>query len=72
MFSTTFNDEAKLWSGRNIPPLYNERISVADVLFNAMTKYGSKIAQVIIKKIPNFPYLPVVNSCNNFVKTNFN
>lgn len=50
MFSTTFKQE-KLWCGRDIPPLYNPKISVAQVLFNAMAKYGPKIAQVKSKKL---------------------
>lgn len=45
MFSTTFKQE-KLWCGLDIPPLYNPNISLAQVLFNAMAKYGTKIAQV--------------------------
>lgn len=45
MFSTTFKQE-NLWFGRDIPPLYNPKISLAQVLFNAMAKYGTKIAQV--------------------------
>lgn len=46
MFSTTFNNQEKLWCGRDIPPLYNPNISLAQVLFNAMAKYGTKTAQV--------------------------
>lgn len=50
MFSTTFKEE-KLWCGRDIPPLYNPNISLAQVLFNAMEKYGRKTAQVNSKRL---------------------
>lgn len=49
MFSTTFDKEAKLWYGRDIAPLYNPEISVAQALLSAMTNFGSKIAQVSTK-----------------------
>lgn len=51
MFSTTFDKEAKLWYGRDIAPLYNPEISVAQALLSAMTNFGSKIAQVSTKLI---------------------
>lgn len=51
MFSTNFDNETKLWSGHDIPSLYNPKISLAQVLFNAMTKYGTKIAQVNSKNL---------------------
>lgn len=46
MFSTTYDEKTKTWYGREIPPLYNEKISVAQALLSAMTNFGPKIAQV--------------------------
>lgn len=46
MFGTTFDKKTKLWRGPDILPLYNPKVSIAQVLLNAMTTYGPKIAQV--------------------------
>lgn len=46
MYSTTYNKEEKLWYGANIPPLYNPKVSIGQVLLNSMSMFGSKIAQV--------------------------
>lgn len=48
MFKTTYDKEAKLWSGRDVLPLYNTKISVAQVILGALTTYGPKIAQVTL------------------------
>ena len=47
MFSTQYDKDLKLWSGHDIPPFFNPKISLAQVLLDSMTKFGSKIAQVI-------------------------
>lgn len=47
MYSTTFDEKAKLWYGRNVPPLYNPQDSLGQVLLNSMATFGNKIAQVI-------------------------
>ena len=46
MFSTKFDQENKVWSGQNVVPTYNPKVSVAQVLLAALSTYGSKIAQV--------------------------
>lgn len=46
MFCTQYNEEAKLWSGLDIPSLYNPKLSVAHALLKACEVHGSKIAQV--------------------------
>lgn len=46
MNSTFYDKEAKLWYGRDIPPLYNPEISVAQALIRAMIKCSPQIAQV--------------------------
>lgn len=47
MFCTQYNKEAKLWSGLNIPPLYNPKLSLAQAILKACEVHGSKIAQVM-------------------------
>lgn len=46
MFSTKFDESTKLWSGREVPPLYNPKISVAQVILDKLDTYGPNIAQV--------------------------
>lgn len=46
MFKTTYDEEAKLWSGHDVLPLYNPKISVAQAVLGALSTYGPKIAQV--------------------------
>lgn len=46
MFFTQYNEAEKLWSGPDIPPLYNPSINLAQALLNSMNIFGSKIAQV--------------------------
>lgn len=46
LFGTTFDNEAKLWSGPDILPLYNPKISIGQVVLNAMATFGSRVAQV--------------------------
>lgn len=58
MFSTTFNQTTKLWTGHDIQPLYNPKISLAQVLFNAMSKFGPKTAQVSSKNLNLIVYFP--------------
>lgn len=46
MFCTQYDKEAKLWSGLDIPSLYNPKVSLAQALLKACEVHGSKIAQV--------------------------
>ncbi|XP_055298411.1 uncharacterized protein LOC129566474 [Sitodiplosis mosellana] len=46
MFTTKYDEKNKVWSGLDIPPTYNSKISVAQVMLNALKTYGSKIAQI--------------------------
>lgn len=46
MFSSTYDEETKLWHGPDIPPVYNPFVSIAQVMLNSMSIFGSKIAQV--------------------------
>lgn len=48
MFSTSYDEENKLWSGPDVMPLYNPKISLAAVALNSMKNFGPKIAQVVI------------------------
>lgn len=48
MFQTTFDEVEKLWSGAAVPPLYNPKISVAQVLLRTMELQPQKIAQVTL------------------------
>lgn len=54
MFSANLNKEENLWRGLDIPPLYHPQISIAQVVLNAMTTFGSKVAQVLIKLFYRF------------------
>lgn len=47
MFSTFYDKETKLWSGRAKLPLYNPQVSLGQVMLDSMCNYGSKIAQVL-------------------------
>lgn len=49
MFSTKYDEEIKVWSGKDVLPTYNPEISLAQVLLERMKTYGSKIAQVSTK-----------------------
>lgn len=51
MFSTKFDKEKKLWSGREVIPTYNPKISIAQVILDTLNIYDSKIAQVHAIKI---------------------
>lgn len=46
MFTTKYDEKSKEWFGLDIPPMYNSKISLAQVMLNALKTYGSKIAQV--------------------------
>lgn len=59
MFKTTYDKDSKVWSGCDILPLYNPKISVAQVLLSALSTHGSRIAQVhrdiiLIKTISSY------------------
>ncbi|XP_055297301.1 uncharacterized protein LOC129565940 [Sitodiplosis mosellana] len=46
MSPTKYDADAKEWSGCDLPPVYNPEVSLAQVLLDALTAYGSKIAQI--------------------------
>ncbi|XP_055308228.1 probable 4-coumarate--CoA ligase 1, partial [Sitodiplosis mosellana] len=46
MFKTQYDNEAKLWRGRDQLPLYNPKISLAQVILKSCINFGPKIAQV--------------------------
>lgn len=46
MFHTEFDEKTKLWKGLDLPPLYNPKASVGQILLNALSLNGSKIAQI--------------------------
>lgn len=50
MYQTKYDEKAKEWRGFDLPPLYNPKVSLAQVLLDALTIYRSKIAQVIFEK----------------------
>lgn len=56
MFSTQYNKDTKLWTGLDVPSVFNPKISIAQVVLKACEVYGSKIAQVsnIIQKNTGF------------------
>lgn len=48
MFATKFDEDTKEWSGRNVLPIYNPKISLAQVILTTLNTHGPKIAQVLI------------------------
>lgn len=46
MFSTQYNKDTKLWTGLDVPSVFNPKISLAQVVLKACEVYGSEIAQV--------------------------
>ena len=50
MYRTYFDEKAKLWSGCNIPPLYNPKISIGQLVLKSMRSYSSKVAQVSVNE----------------------
>lgn len=46
MFHTEFDEKKKIWSGLEVPCLYDSKVSVGQVILNAMFVNSSKIAQV--------------------------
>lgn len=46
MFLTKFDEATKLWSGADVPPIYNPNINCAHAILNAMKLNGSKVAEV--------------------------
>lgn len=53
MFSTKFDKETQVWSGKAVLPTFNPKVSVAQVILATLSTYGSKIAQVTKKYIKN-------------------
>lgn len=64
MYRTIFNAEEKLWSGVDLPSLYNPKISLGHVLLRAMKSNPHKIAQVR-NSIGISPYKTQSNTQNN-------
>ncbi|XP_031623989.1 probable 4-coumarate--CoA ligase 1 [Contarinia nasturtii] len=46
MYKTYFDKDTKLWKGRNSPPLYNPKISLARVVLRTCLNLGPKVAQI--------------------------
>lgn len=46
---TKFDAEAKIWSGRDVLPLYNPKVSLAQVILGTLKVFGPKIAQVLFE-----------------------
>lgn len=46
MNSTSYSEKEKLWKGRDVLPLYNPKINIAQALLSSMNTFGPKIAQV--------------------------
>lgn len=51
MFSTKFDKENQVWSGKAVLPTFNPKVSVAQVILATLNTYGSKIAQVTKKNV---------------------
>lgn len=51
MFRTFYDEQQKLWSGADLPPLYNPEASIGQVILHALCVHGRKIAQVIGEKM---------------------
>lgn len=47
MFSTTYDKDNKVWSGKDIVPTYNPKISIAQVILSTLHMHGPGIAQVL-------------------------
>lgn len=56
MFQTQFDKETKLWRGRDLLPVFNPKISLAQVILRACINNGPKIAQVTIKLRSNHSF----------------
>lgn len=46
MFRTHYNKDLKLWSGNNVRPCYNPKISIGEVVLHSLVANGPRIAQV--------------------------
>lgn len=46
MFRTDFDENTKLWSSVDIPPIFNTNVSMGQILLELMRLHGSKVAQV--------------------------
>lgn len=46
MFRAKFDEKTKEWSSLNVAPVFDPRISVANILLRSMCVNGSKVAQV--------------------------
>lgn len=63
MFKTQFDEETKLWKGRGSIPLYNPKVSLAQVFLRNCLNYGPKLAQVFAKNIlKTFEYIVLSQS----------
>lgn len=49
MLRTKYDEKIKEWNGCDLPPVYNPKISLAQILLDTLMTYGSKIAQVLNK-----------------------
>lgn len=54
MFRSNFNAKTKLWTGADIPSVFHFNISMGHILLRLMRNYGSKTAQVSVKKYSQF------------------
>lgn len=46
MFRTTYDEEAKIWSGPQSPQLFHPKVNVAQVLFDALARNPNQIGQI--------------------------
>ncbi|XP_031628269.1 4-coumarate--CoA ligase-like 7 [Contarinia nasturtii] len=46
MFSTKYDEETKVWRGHDEVPMYNPKVSLAQVLLTTMKNMGQKVAQI--------------------------
>lgn len=46
MYRTHYNKEEKLWSGDDLTPIYNPKVSLGEIIFQSLRVNGSRIAQV--------------------------
>lgn len=47
MYQSNYDSELKLWSGRQLLPMYNPKVSFGEIIFRALLNNPSRIAQVI-------------------------
>lgn len=46
MLRTTYDANAKLWSGPKVPAMFNPKTSIAHAILKALANFGPKIAQI--------------------------